>query len=815
MRRTIQPNKFSSALMSISFATAALLLGAITLTSGTSSAATKRWIKSGGPERGNIVALGINPKNSTTVYAGTYGGGVFRLVSGNELIPPEKATLISPSGTISTPTPTYTWNAVSSATWYLLWANDGSVSPRIQQWYTDAQAGCATGTGACSVTPSVALASGAAMWWIQTWNDAGYGPWSDGMPIVVTTGNVPGKAILRSPSGSIQTDKPVYTWNAESSATWYLLWVNDASASPRIQQWYTDAQAGCATGTGTCSVTPSVALASGAAMWWIQTWNDTGYGPWSDGMPFVVTTGNVPGKAILISPSGSIQTDKPAYTWNAVSSATWYLLWVNDASASPRIQQWYTDAQAGCGTGTGTCSVTPSVAVASGAAMWWIQTWNNVGYGQWSAGMGFDFRIGCPLLNGTEVLHMNDVTTSETWAGDGTVHHVVSGLTVRPGASLTLSPCAVVKVSLGQVLTVSGTPAQPAKLVSKGTVDQPVLITNAIAGQKWGGWRNLTPNSTFELSYTTLENGGNGGTHGASLDLRANGLPQSEAIPVLKADHLMIKNSVGTGLVMASAAAFTADSTELTVTGSGGTITGGDYAIEVGPIAAGTLPKLNVLGNAHDAIRVSAGSLYISRDLTLKNLGVPYYFYFDRVRITDLAGGTTPTLTIQPGVELRFDDYLVVGYINPGISSQPGRLIAVGTPSQPIVFTSSKSSRVAGDWPGIWLLNAGGSRLENVRIEYAGGANGISSSNCKPVGTSDNAALFIGFKNDPYVPAASDFVSVEISHSRSHGINAMWESGGFGPDLTAGFTFHTIGGCRQTKNGTPTGCGTGAGCLVP
>jgi hypothetical protein len=53
---------------------------------------------------------------------GTYGGSVFRLVSGN--IPPEKATLIFPSGTISTPTPTYTWNAVAAASYYYLWVND-------------------------------------------------------------------------------------------------------------------------------------------------------------------------------------------------------------------------------------------------------------------------------------------------------------------------------------------------------------------------------------------------------------------------------------------------------------------------------------------------------------------------------------------------------------------------------------------------------------------------------------------------------------------------------------------------------------------
>ena len=51
--------------------------------------------------------------------------------------------------------------------------------------------------------------------------------------------------------------------------------------------------------------------------------------------------------------------------------------------------------------------------------------------------------------------------------------------------------------------------------------------------------------------------------------------------------------------------------------------------------------------------------------------------------------------------------------------------------------------------------------------------------------------------------------------SAGHGINAMWSAASFGPDFTAGFTFQSVVGCRQTKNNRTTGCGTEAGCLVP
>ena len=70
-----------------------------------------------------------------------------------------------------------------------------------------------------------------------------------------------------------------------ASATQYLLWLDDSSGG-RIRTWYSAAQAGCASGTGMCSLTPGVTLSSGAGQWWIVTNNASGNGPWSSGMAF-------------------------------------------------------------------------------------------------------------------------------------------------------------------------------------------------------------------------------------------------------------------------------------------------------------------------------------------------------------------------------------------------------------------------------------------------------------------------------------------------------------------------------------------------
>jgi len=91
--------------------------------------------------------------------------------------PPPAAILIAPAGATTSTTPTYSWNAVSTASQYALKVTD-TTGVKIQQAYTASQAGCGGGTGTCSVTPGTALALGSASWQIQTSNAAGSGPWS-------------------------------------------------------------------------------------------------------------------------------------------------------------------------------------------------------------------------------------------------------------------------------------------------------------------------------------------------------------------------------------------------------------------------------------------------------------------------------------------------------------------------------------------------------------------------------------------------------------------------------------------------------------
>jgi len=156
--------------------------------------------------------------NQSTVTVGTDRS--YKL----SLTVPPAVTLVSPVGLIDTYSPSYSWNNEPSSTWYYLWV-DGPNGNVIQQWYTSTQANCDGTT--CSVTPATALGGGTYTWWVQTWNPAGYGPWSAGMSFSITC---PDKPILISPSGKLVTF-PSFIWHSVAGASWYRLWLDGPSGN--------------------------------------------------------------------------------------------------------------------------------------------------------------------------------------------------------------------------------------------------------------------------------------------------------------------------------------------------------------------------------------------------------------------------------------------------------------------------------------------------------------------------------------------------------------------------------------------------------
>ncbi len=114
----------------------------------------------------------------------------------------------------------------------------------------------------------------------------------------------------------------------------------------------------------------------------------------------------------------------------------------------------------------------------------------------------------------------------------------------------------------------------------------------------------------------------------------------------------------------------------------------------------------------------------ISVDTTWSSSGSPYIVTSSvYVNGTDGADGIT-TLTIEPGVEVRFNRYMKLE-IGAG-SGDSGALVAEGTVGTPILFTSNAATPAVGDWYGIRFQNTtddNTTSLSNCIVEYAGYVN--------------------------------------------------------------------------------------------
>lgn len=371
----------------------------------------------------------------------------------------------------------------------------------------------------------------------------------------------------------------------------------------------------------------------------------------------------------------------------------------------------------------------------------------------------------CPAPTGSGTMHPASITQPETWTAAASPHVIASGTSIK--STVTLEPCAIVRIGPSIVVTVTGS------IVANGEATKPVTIERLDASQAWSQIRALQ-GGTLRFTHTRVTGGG--APLNAPLDVAAaidvRGPDQTQPPGELfHADHVTIQDSASQGISMREAGGFSAASTDLTISGSK------NVPIRIWGSAAGGIPKGTYTGNTKDEIVIEGTGLgSISRDVTFHERGVPYRVgdSISESRLDVARTSGVATLTIEPGVKIRFKKGGGM-YVQYSQNTMPatGALVAVGNAGAPIVFTSAEDTPAAGDWLGIHFNGKldPKTRLDFVQVEYAGAETVFVGSSCKYQDNKNNAAAIRIFTQPD---SAAFLTNVKVVASGRAGIDRGW-----------------------------------------
>jgi hypothetical protein len=330
------------------------------------------------------------------------------------------------------------------------------------------------------------------------------------------------------------------------------------------------------------------------------------------------------------------------------------------------------------------------------------------------------------------------VAASDTWHYFGAPYCITATVTVADTSNplLTIAPGCSLLFGDGTALRVGVT--QPGGLRADGTYGRITFapLADAPGPGSWSGLEFFEATDTFRtaLTYCRIEGAGAGNASAITC--------YSAPIAIT---GTTITGNAGNGVYCFNTGFARFDND--TVTACAG------YPLHIAAPYVPTIGNGNSFtGNVLDEIEVTGGTIIQNAQFRRQN--VPYL-----IRGTiDVGSAIEPLLTIQSGVELRFD---------PGTALRIGRtalarIEAVGSPDASIILTAATSQR--GGWGGLELHRYAGnsSRLEFCRLLYGGGVN--------------HGILFI----DSCLPAVTHN---EIAHSSNYGIYLVDRDTMLDPDM--------------------------------
>ncbi|GIW96443.1 MAG: hypothetical protein KatS3mg110_4484 [Pirellulaceae bacterium] len=336
-----------------------------------------------------------------------------------------------------------------------------------------------------------------------------------------------------------------------------------------------------------------------------------------------------------------------------------------------------------------------------------------------------NFRTENRSLGGAEgeggLTSISGTLSSDTMLS-GTVH-VTGDLQVAAGVTLTLLPGTVVKVASAAFIDVRGT------LSAQGTADLPIIFTSfrddsvgidvsgpgTDSGQP-GDWEALyftTGNPQALLEHVEIRFAGD--TNGPTVGGGATPAIEISSTSVVAFRDVLVRDVLSTGIDLLSGAPVL---DRVRVERAGG------VAFVASLVADPTLSNLTATATGGDHFLLRSGTITAATRRWFFG-GLPVH----------LAGD----LTVAQGSHLTIDPGLVIKVPSAAFIDIKGKITAIGSDDEPIIFTSVEDDSAggdsnsngaattprAGDWEALYLTSGDpGVTLDHVEIRFAGDTNG-------------------------------------------------------------------------------------------
>ena len=329
------------------------------------------------------------------------------------------------------------------------------------------------------------------------------------------------------------------------------------------------------------------------------------------------------------------------------------------------------------------------------------------------------------------------ITTSATWANPGVPLIIGTVITVNSGVQLTLSPSIVLNFDRDMGILVSA----DAALIADGSAGR-ITFTNNVAGSFWQGLVFLpgaSPSSTLKSCH--IRRGGAKSPGGTNRPGSVH--VDSCAITIT---NCLIDSSNYNGVYFTG----TGRANQF----HGNTITGCvSYPVRINGGQADCLTTENdYTGNSggdRDFIQIATQP--VTNNVTWPRLPVPYYI--------DSLPSIAATLTLSPGISVQINKRGQIRF------ESSGTLIANGTPTDSITFTSRNPGTSSDNWGCIKLQGTGGtaSSLQYCILERGGNflkdpTGMVWLVNCKPTVShcrlSNSRSYAVYREGTPYVTRA-------------------------------------------------------------